>query len=126
MKRTWAAIIMVAVLLALCTIVPIFTHQNIASLTDKINEAKTQTSQGNIEEVKRLSQEISLMWNDHYQIFCTYISHEKLEAIDQSIATLQTNLEYEEYSEFTAELDRACSQLKHLQDTEMPVLENIL
>lgn len=126
MKRAWAAIIMVAVLVVLCTAVPIFTHQHIASLTDKINETKTQVSQGNIEEVERLSQEISLMWNKHYQIFCTYISHEKLEAIDQSISTLQTNLEYEEYAEFTTELDRACSQLKHLQDTEMPVLENIL
>jgi len=126
LKRAWAAIVMVAVLLALCTIVPVFTRQNIASLTDKISEAKIQISQGNVEEANRLSQELAYMWDEHYQVFCTYISHEKLEAIDQSIATLQTNLEFEEYAEFTAELDRACSQLKHLQDTEMPVLENIL
>ena len=61
MKRAWAAIVMVAVLLALCTIVPVFTRQNIASLTDKISEAKIQISQGNVEEANRLSQELAYM-----------------------------------------------------------------
>lgn len=126
MKRVWAAIAMVILLLVLCITGLIFTHENISSLTNKIEETKNLVSQGEIEQAKQSNQELTQMWDDHYRVFCTYISHDKLEAIDQSMATLSTKLEYQEYSEFTTELDRACAQLRHLQDTELPTLENIL
>lgn len=126
MKRAWAAVAMIAAAVILCILGLFTTNRNIASLTELIDKAESAISQGDSQQAAQYSAEIVELWNSHYRVLCTYISHEKLELIDQSIATLQTNLRFKEYNQFCTELDRASAQLAHLRDTEMPTLENIL
>lgn len=126
MKRAWAAVAMIALAVVLCILGLFSTNRNISSLTDLIEKANTAISQGDSEQAAQYSTEITELWDSHYRVLCTYIPHDKLELIDQSIATLETNLNYEEYSQFSTELARASAQLAHLKDTEMPTLENIL
>lgn len=126
MKRAWVAVSMLCLVIILCITGLIFTNRNISSIDDKIKEAYAAVSQEDFELAKQYSEEIDDLWQKHYRVFCTYIPHEKLELIDQSISTLQTNLAYEEYAQFSTELNRSSAQLNHLRDTEMPTLENIL
>lgn len=126
MKRAWAAVAMIAAVLILCMMGLNATNRMIGELSEEFEQAHSAVSQGNIDLAQQHSQSIVQLWDQNYRLLCTYIPHDKLEQIDQCIATLQSNLQYQEYAEFSAELNRAHAQLEHLRDTEMPSIENIL
>lgn len=126
MKRAWVGIAMIVLVVALSIWGLFSANHLLGGLERQLNDVQQTVQNGDYQQAKQQSQQITEDWEGSYRALCTFIPHDKLEQIDQSLATLNLNLEYEEYAQFSTEAARACTQLQHLRDTEFPTLENIL
>jgi hypothetical protein len=126
MKRVWVAMCMMAFVVALC-LTELFVTEKLANEMDaSILSARQAVQNQDYAQAEEYSIRISEQWKRYHNMLSLYITHDRLEQIDQSFSILSTNLEQGMYDEFLVELRRAYGQLEHLRDTEMPTLGNIL
>lgn len=126
MKRVWAAGAILTVVLGISILGLTFSNRIISDMRGEIEQVQQALGESQLDVAKEHNDELMRLWQEHYSLLCTYVPHNKLEQVDQSLSVLATNMEYEEFSQLATELSRAYSQLEHLKDTEFPKLENIL
>ena len=59
----------------------------------------------------------------YLKLLLKYYPFYRLEQIDQSIISMRTNLSNEQIEDFYVEGEVAKSQLNHLRDTELPLIQ---
>ena len=125
MKRLWVSAILFVVLLTVCIWGINTTNRLSAEMTAVVSSAKKAAENGNNDSALALSKKAVSDWNGCHEVLCTYMPHSKLEAIDQTLAALPMLCYYGATDQFTAECDRGITQIKYLNESEVPVLENI-
>lgn len=126
MNRLWAAGIIVTILVAVC-ISAAFTTQSIStSITEQIDQIVTALSDDDKETAITLCRQTTDKWQEHHAVLCTYMSHIQLEEVDRSLAALSAYLEYGEEADIRAECNRILEMVTHLQEAELPYIQNIL
>jgi len=126
MKRLWASAIILVVLLAVCIFGAIKTQQISADMTQTVNSAKEAANGGDMETALKLSEKAVKDWHECHKVLCTYMPHDKLEAIDQTLSGLPMLSYYGSNDQFAADCDRSITQIKYLNESEFPNIENIL
>lgn len=125
MKRLWASAIIFVILVAVCFWGVTTTNKISNDLSSTVSSAKNAAQNGDNELAFSLSQKAVSDWHNNHTILCTYMPHSKLEAIDTTLAALPALVYYDSIDQFSAECDRGITQIEYLNESEVPMLENI-
>lgn len=125
MKRLWASAIILVVLIVICIFGTITTSKITAELTNTVENAKKAAEKDDNSTAFTLSEKAVSDWHQKHDILCTYMPHAKLEAIDQTLAVLPALIHYGTKDQFAAECDRSITQIEYLNESEIPILQNI-
>ena len=126
MKRVWVAAAIFIFVLGLCAYGLVTTSKLTEIMSGKLNEMKSEVKSGNTSTALALSESVINEWHGYHTKMCMYMPHARLEAIDQSLATLPALINSTNGTDqFEAECERASAQIEHLKDTELPSLANI-
>lgn len=126
MNRLWAAGAILVILITIC-ISAVFSTRNItASITEDIAHIAAASLEENKDTALTLSKQAAEKWQGHHQVLCTFMSHMQLEEIDRSLAALPAYLEHGEEADIQAECNRIIEMISHLDEAELPYIQNIL
>ena len=126
MNRVWAAGALIVALLGLCIWAVLSTQSATANITQDIAQIRASSLQDDKETALQLSRETAQKWQNHHAILCTFLSHLQLEEIDRSLAALPAYIELGEEADIVAECNRITEMVQHLEESELPYLQNIL
>lgn len=126
MKRFIISIVLFVVTLSACIAETIFLDSTVESITQQINKALQEAEDENLESAMLLTDDIMSHWKEQQAFISTFINHDRLEEIGQSIISMKTNLYQGQIEDFSVEGEVAKLQLNHLKETEFPSLQNIL
>lgn len=126
MNRLWAAGAILLILIAVCTASVFMTQSITVSIAEQIEQISLTISEEDRETAASLCKETIDEWQVHHAILCTYMSHIQLEEIDRSLSALSAYLEYGEEADIQAECNRIIEMMSHLQEAELPYIQNIL
>ena len=121
MNRLWAAAGLLAVLITICTLAVISTQSITNSITQDIKQIADTSLQDDT-----LSRQAGEKWQNHHAVLCTFMSHMQLEEIDRSLAALPAFIELGEEADIQAECNRIIEMVQHLNEAELPYIQNIL
>ena len=126
MKRFITSIVLFSVTLAACVAETIFLNDAVAKFTQDIDYIMQNASNENIDKATQLAEDVTVKWQEQQAFISTFINHDRLEEISQSIISLNASLCQQQIEDFFVECEVAKSQLNHLKDTEFPSIQNIL
>ena len=126
MNRLWAAAGLLLTLIIVCTLAIISTHTITNTITENIQQIANDSLENKTESALALSKQTIEKWQNHHAILCTFMSHMQLEEIDRSLSTLPAYIELGEQADIQAECNRIIEMVSHLNETEMPYIQNIL
>lgn len=126
MKRFITSIILLIITVSACIAENIFLSNTVASFIQNINSAMQEASNDNLDSAMQIANDITGRWQEQQPFISTFINHERLEEIAQSIVSMKTNLFKGQIEDFFVESEVLKTQLNDLKDTEFPSIENIL
>ena len=126
MNRLWAAAGLLAVLITICTLAVISTQSIRNSITQDIEQIADTSLQDDKDTALTLSRQAEEKWQNHHAVLCTFMSHMQLEEIDRSLAALPAFIELGEEADIQAECNRIIEMVQHLNEAELPYIQNIL
>ncbi len=126
MKRFITSIILFFLTIGACLIETIFLNNTVNNFTQDINYIIQNANNKNIDKALQLANDINIKWQEQQAFISTFINHDRLEDISQSIISLKASLHQQQIEDFFVECEIAKSQLNHLKDTEFPSIQNIL
>lgn len=127
MNRLWAAGVIAIMVFFLCFFGIRATDMHTQDVCHSLVELKEMVRSNETEKAYDLSKKVLEEWRvDCYQKLSTFISHSRLEGIDQSLSALPALISYQTNDQFEAECDKVIEQVTRLKDSELPTLQNIL
>lgn len=126
MKRFITSIVLLVITIGACIAETFFLNNLVSSFTQDINSTIKEVKNENLETAKSLANSINSNWQEKQSFISTFINHERLEEIGQSIISMKTNLDQGQLEDFFVESEVTKTQLNNLKDTEFPSIENIL
>lgn len=95
------------------------------SVMEKLHIAKEYATNGNTEQAKVELKKAVDKWEDRMEIMLIFVSHGKLDQIEESINIANAYLEHQEMTLFYAECQRAYTLLNHFENVEYLNINNI-
>lgn len=125
MKRFWAAITILAVLLGATLWNAWYAEQLTGGLARQLKQAQELAAQGNWEGASELSRQAFQRWQDHQTYLHVLMRHSDTDQILCSFRALEQYLTLEEPDQYTAANAELITQLELLAEMEQPSLVNI-
>ena len=125
MKRFWAAITILAVLLGATLWNAWYAEQLTGGLARQRKQAQELAAQGNWEGASELSRQAFQRWQDHQTYLHVLMRHSDTDQILCSFRALEQYLTLEEPDQYTAANAELITQLELLAEMEQPSLVNI-
>ena len=125
MKRFWAAITILAVLLGATLWNAWYAEQLTGGLARQLKQAQELAAQGNWEGASELSRRAFQRWQDHQTYLHVLMRHSDTDQILCSFRALEQYLTLEEPDQYTAANAELITQLELLAEMEQPSLVNI-
>lgn len=126
MNRIWTAISILLVLMIGCITELTYINKITNDMKDRLLEINQYVENNSMETALKSSNELHEEWDKNHSIMALFITHDRLENIDQSVEIINANIKSDESSDFFTESARLYAQLNHLKDTELPTINNIL
>ena len=126
MKRFWAAITILAVLLGATLWNAWYAEQLTGGLAQQLKQAQELAAQGDWEGASELSRRAFQRWQDHQTYLHVLMRHSDTDQILCSFRALEQYLTLEEPDQYTAANAELITQLELLAEMEQPSLVNIL
>ncbi len=121
MRRLWAAIVLIALTVGICT----FHHYNLKRVykeTDRyLKKVASQYKKGNYTDASFTANELENSWESNEKSLDRFVSENKLENVRVTIAELPFLAEYDNH-EFSIHIKRLYAALEHIIDKEKPRL----
>lgn len=128
MKRLYAALGLLALLAALCTVHTVYLDHFTEELSDILSRAQEQVEREDWEEADRLTRQAREIWADHEGYLHTTLRHADIDAIlisfDETLAFLGAG--ERQSAEYASANARLITQIGLLLESELPTLTNIL
>lgn len=125
MKRLFIALVVLAIVIGI-GITGLVINTNTANyIVDKLEMTKKYAADGNIETAKKELKDAVDRWESKMEIMLIFVSHGKLDQIEESINITNSYLENNEMGLFYAECKRAITLLEHFENVEYPNINNI-
>ena len=125
MKRFWAAITILAVLLGATLWNAWYAEQLTGGLAQQLEQAQELAAQGDWEGASELSRRAFQRWQDHQTYLHVLMRHSDTDQILCSFRALEQYLTLEEPDQYTAANAELITQLELLAEMEQPSLVNI-
>ena len=125
MKRFWAAITILAVLLGATLWNAWYAEQLTGGLARQLKQAQELAAQGDWEGASELSRRAFHRWQDHQTYLHVLMRHSDTDQILCSFRALEQYLTLEEPDQYTAANAELITQLELLAEMEQPSLVNI-
>ena len=125
MKRIWAALTLLVLTVAICAVGIGYTRNVTAKMTQTVSQAKAAQKRGDDAAACKLSEEAREDWKDAHRLLCVYMVHDRLEAIDVTLAAMPELCRNGAKDEFLSYCDQGLLQISYLNESEIPNLENI-
>lgn len=125
MKRMWIALALLVLTVSSCAVGITYTRSVTARMTQTVSQAKAAQKKGNAAAACRLSEQAKKDWKDAHRVLCVYMVHERLEALDETLAVMPELCRNGAKEEFLSECDRGLMQIAYLNESETPNLENV-
>lgn len=126
MGRIIGAIIILAVSVSACISEILILNSSISELKGDIQSIEAYVQDDNIETAINENKILEDKFQNKYSYLSTFIDHDRLEDIEESISLMCVNLENESKDDFFVESSKANWGLDHLNNTELPLLGNLL
>ena len=126
MGRIIAAVIIFVVCITACISEILILNNSINELKDDVQSIESYVHNNDIEKAMEKNKELEENFQNKYSYMSTFIDHERLEDIEDSILLMNVNLENDNMENFFIESAKTISGLEHLNNTELPSLGNLL
>lgn len=125
MKRLWASLILLVVLVTVCLIGVHTTRKASETMIQTVTAARDAEIGGDTSKAVSLSEKAVKDWRVSHSTLCLYMPHARLEAIDQILSGLPNLCKFGAKEQYLADCDRSISQLTYLTESEIPSIANI-
>ena len=122
MKRVWAAVAVLAVLVALCILGLVTTVTAADEMLHRTEQIETCLRQSQYEEAAALTEDAIDRWERKSRILFTFFSHLQLETADKEWDALRASLEAKEYGPWAGALRATDVILESLTKSGFSVL----
>lgn len=126
MGRMITAIIIFATSILICVTNFLILSNSISELKDDIQTIETHVHNNDMNAAIYENKNLEEKFKHKYSYMSTFIHHDQLEDIADSISLMSVSLENDSKEDFFMESTKATSGLDHLNDTELPSIGNIL
>lgn len=125
MKRLICTIVIFLIIVAIAATGFFINTRTANMVLEKVQKSQQYAFDGNIDLAK---QELSAAideWERKIEIMLLFVSHGKLDEIEEAISIANSYIQYDEVSLFYAECQRASTLLDHFKSIEYPSINNI-
>lgn len=129
MKKVIGALILAFISVAACIGSLFYIENTSETALSYISEIQNQIENNDYENSKVNAENLEKFWNNQNETLATFVHHEMLEEIDESVRSINVILKSFEENEKTnlkVECKKAQSMLENFKDSEMPTITNIL
>lgn len=125
MKRMWAALVLLVLLVVTCVIGIVHTDKVTDRLVGTVNAAKQAQAKDDTKTALRLSRQALQEWHDADSGLHIYMQHSRLDTIDQALAGLPELCQNGAKDSFLSECDKSLALFSYLNESEVPNIRNI-
>ena len=125
MRRLYAALGVLALIAAIVTTGFIINTRTAESILEQLNSAYDSAENGNTENAKEIFSKAKKEWSDNVEIMLLFISHGRIDRIDEAFDSAETYLKNDDIIMFLAECSTARLLTEHFIDVEYPYINNI-
>ena len=124
MNRIFAAWGVFLVTAGLCAAGFFHTQSSVREL-ERLTQ-RTESASGNLSQAADCAGALLDAWGQAHGALSLYLSHARLDALDEAFSSLPVLAQDENWGEFRVECRRAQLLLRRLRESELPLPENIL
>lgn len=125
MNRLFGAFVVLAVVFAIIMTGFQINTKTASSVSEKIYNSAEYQKQGNSELAKKEIKSALNEWESNIETMLLFMSHGKLDQIEESINIADTYINLGDENMFLAECRRALILLEHFESVEYPSVDNI-
>lgn len=125
MKRMWAALVLLVLLIATCVIGIVHTDVVTDRLVQTVTAAKQAQEKDDADSALQFSRQALQEWREIDSGLHVYMQHSKLDAIDQELAALPELCQNGAKDSFLSECDKSLALFSYLNESEVPNIRNI-
>lgn len=125
MKRMWAVLILLVLMLAACGFGISHTRKVTSEMTQTVSSAKQAQERGDTAAAYRLSKKAVTDWQNAHRVLCVFMVHSQLAELDQTLSVLPELCRNGAEDSFLSECDRGLMLISSLNESEIPNVENI-
>ncbi len=126
MKRFIIAITLFIITVSCCIAENIWLDNTVKYFASDIDSIVSEVNGHNADKAKNLATDIVNRWQEQQIFLSTFINHDHLEEITQTMISMRTNLSQGQVEDFFVDSEVSKSQLEHLRDNDLPSIQNIL
>lgn len=126
MKRFWAAVIILLIILciSICTLVDM--QKSIDRLSEYTASVRQQAEQNGAASVQQQCEQLMAEWNDMEPRFLLYVRHDHLDNIMEHLSELSAYCLEDDRAELLSTLDAALRMMEHLKESVTPSFRTLL
>lgn len=125
MKKVWIAVCVLAAVIIISISGLVLNVTTAQDLTEMINSACAYVEDEDTDSALDVLEGAIAEFDERTGIMLVFVSHGKLDDIEETLQVAKSFLESGEIPEFMAECNRALAMLKHYKDVEYPYFNNI-
>ena len=126
MKRLWAAVILLLVILGACigsaVVVDKFAETTVSHLEQSVSAAEKK----DFKQAAKFCTAASEHWHSKAGLLGALLRHSEADDVEKGLAQLIAYAQTEDHDEFLALCAEVIHDVRHVRDMELPLLRNIL
>lgn len=126
MKRFWMAVLLLAVLVALCLGNAWYSHTLTRQLAGQLTQAQDLVENDQWDQARAITRQVYDSWNSHHFYLHVFLRHSDTDQIMRTFRQVLQYLQLEELDQYAAANADLTAQLELLSEMEQPSLVNIL
>ena len=126
MKRFWAAISVLSLLLAACTVSAVLVSHIARETISLLEEAANFAKEHNYTAALSQCQKAEERWKSRAGLHGALLRHSEADRVESGLAKLVSYARTQDHDEFLALCAEIIHDIEHVRDMELPLLRNIL
>ncbi len=126
MNRVWAAAGLLAAVAGLCAFCLWYVHLSTDNLTAELETITAALEREDRAVALQETESARKNWKQGHAVLCMFLSHVQLAEVDRSLAALPAYITLGEIADGVAECGRIAEMVRHLRESELPLVQNIL
>lgn len=125
MKRSIFALVLLPLLLALCFIPASIVSKHCTKTKELVEQAIVASDRQDFPQMLQYSEEAKKYWKSHDNILTAILRHDDSGDVGIGLAKMVSFARMQDEEEFRAACVEVIEHLSHIQEQELPLLENI-